>query len=1174
MANIIDYLINAAKKTAQNTGNQIITQLKSNATKPVVKPLVPTPPLVSPYTSKTLKPAANSWTISDLFKPQKVETNISNATIGKKGDNYVPFTTIGKAPVVPLAFRSQSNEERNNIALQARQQEEWQRIQDEQDKGFFGALKQSIPNAPVYQAPIKAAQAITEPFRTATTKLGKDINQIAPELDSSAKARTAVNLASTIYEGGKLYYGSGLGGTASKLANTATSLSKPGIVSGLASALPENMQGYVRPVLETASVLKSPQKLVGALNVFAGRATDPASNAINSSDWSQPAKDAANLVLNIFENAVAVKGGKYISGKAAPSVAGIKAGYDAYQKGQPLEGVLDSALAAKDAAMPKKVIASDIPQMSKVLGANSGELQEAKIKTPVTKNIVDQEFNTEKLNVSPAEAARIDSLREGLGISKREVRSFEDMRKLAAAYETETDALLKRDKKISDAEVIALRNLVSQNSDFLAKNENKVFPSEQENAIHQQKVNAAQVQINQALKKLVKGGTEAGRTVVAFKQLANKSMDPTFWYLQAQKILGEKNLTPEMQSQINKLTSDNDRIGVAMYVANLRQPSLAEKLTTTWKAGLLTSPTTHIANITGNAVMGATNLVSKGISTGLDQLASLVTGKRTTTVSPLAALKGAGKGVGEAIKFMKTGIDADQTLNKYDLPKGSVFKGDSIPSKLLKGYTETVFRSLGAEDKIFRTSSALESLASQAKVTALNEGLDGKAFKNRVEELTNKPTEEMALQAIADAEYATFNNKNVLSDMFSSMKARGYASDKVGGKLAATALDITTPFIKTPTNVAARLVDFSPLGLIKTLAGQVDPKTRGQKRLVDDLGRTITGSGILALGISLANGGLMTGAIPESDKDREQFYAEGKQPNSINVGGKWYQLNRIAPIGNLLAIGAQIADLSKEKSGVDLVASSVASGVKNITDQTFLQGLSGGLQVLTDPEANAEKFLSQTASSIVPTIVARLAKATDPIMRNPKGILQSFAVKVPGLSQTVPARLDVFGNDVQQATGLQALVDPFNTKVANNDPVLKEARKVGISLGLPSNRMFNDTLTPEEYNEYQKVQGGILRDVLEEITSGEEYKNLSGVEKYELFDKTVKGVQTKVKSVVYPAAIINRYQLTADSNPEVLTEVMNTLNKEELFSSLPAEEQKGIIEDILQATSESSLSGK
>jgi hypothetical protein len=79
--------------------------------------------------------------------------------------------------------------------------------------------------------------------------------------------------------------------------------------------------------------------------------------------------------------------------------------------------------------------------------------------------------------------------------------------------------------------------------------------------------------------------------------------------------------------------------------------------------------------------MGATNLVSKGISTGLDQLASLVTGKRTTTVSPLAALKGAGKGVGEAIKFMKTGIDADQTLNKYDLPKGSGFKGDSIPSK-------------------------------------------------------------------------------------------------------------------------------------------------------------------------------------------------------------------------------------------------------------------------------------------------------------------------------------------------------------------------------------------------------------------------------------------------------------------------------------------------------------
>ena len=49
--------------------------------------------------------------------------------------------------------------------------------------------------------------------------------------------------------------------------------------------------------------------------------------------------------------------------------------------------------------------------------------------------------------------------------------------------------------------------------------------------------------------------------------------------------------------------------------------------------------------------------------------------------------------------------------------------------------------------------------------------------------------------AIKDAEYATFNNNNKLSDAI-----RGFKS--AGGDKVSAAFDLVAPFVRTPTNVA------------------------------------------------------------------------------------------------------------------------------------------------------------------------------------------------------------------------------------------------------------------------------------------------------------------------------------------------------------------------------------
>ena len=89
-----------------------------------------------------------------------------------------------------------------------------------------------------------------------------------------------------------------------------------------------------------------------------------------------------------------------------------------------------------------------------------------------------------------------------------------------------------------------------------------------------------------------------------------------------------------------------------------------------------------------------------------------------------------------------------------------------------------------------------------------------------------------------------------------------------------------------------------------------------QKRFVESLGRSVTGTGMIALGYMLAKEGLLTGNSPSSEKEREMWQLEGKMPNSIFLGGKWRKMDRVSPIGNLITIGSNINKLSQEKTPI------------------------------------------------------------------------------------------------------------------------------------------------------------------------------------------------------------------------------------------------------------------
>ena len=102
------------------------------------------------------------------------------------------------------------------------------------------------------------------------------------------------------------------------------------------------------------------------------------------------------------------------------------------------------------------------------------------------------------------------------------------------------------------------------------------------------------------------------------------------------------------------------------------------------------------------------------VSTSLDVLASLVTGQRTKAYSlrTLGAEIGAvKKGLTKGGRYLRNGIYPDELLTKWDLPRQVNFK-----SKILNGYTQAIFRSLGAEDIFFRQIQMANSLEQSATV--------------------------------------------------------------------------------------------------------------------------------------------------------------------------------------------------------------------------------------------------------------------------------------------------------------------------------------------------------------------------------------------------------------------------------------------------------------------------
>lgn len=551
-------------------------------------------------------------------------------------------------------------------------------------------------------------------------------------------------------------------------------------------------------------------------------------------------------------------------------------------------------------------------------------------------------------------------------------------------------------------------------------------------------------------------------------------------------------LTPEQAGKLHGLAKDAQTLtgeekAIATQkmldeVQKLIPSSLGQQIATVWKAGLLTNPGTHIANVTGNSSMLAMENLKDIPATGFDMLASLLTGKRTKALPNLGAQgQGALEGVRKAGKYLRTGIDPDNVVGKLDVQKVHL-------PPVLQQYTDTVFRTLGAGDKIFRQTLFKKSIAELAHVEGLNRGLKGKDLASFVDDILKNPPPAFVETATKDAMYGTFNSDNKLAELISQAKRSG--SNSVGGQIANGLGDLIIPFTKTPANVAARIVDYSPAGFLKAAMQGYDGA--GQRAITESLGRATLGSGMVYGGYKLGEQGLYTANYPKDEQTRNIWEAEGKQGNSVKIGDTWYNLDKISPVGNLLSMGANLAD------GKGPVTAGVET-IKGLKDMTFLKGMSGALDAIDNPDQFGQSWVANTAASFIPSIVAATARQMDPVVRDTKKSWTDPTLnRIPGLKQTLQPRYNSLGGELRY-TGNQ-FVNPFRPSQSNESPVTRELQRLnsmGAKLGLsePDRKISiagtSIPLTKEQYATFTKMSGDKTMGLLSKMIENKDYKEMS-----------------------------------------------------------------------------------
>ncbi len=471
----------------------------------------------------------------------------------------------------------------------------------------------------------------------------------------------------------------------------------------------------------------------------------------------------------------------------------------------------------------------------------------------------------------------------------------------------------------------------------------------------------------------------------------------------------------------------NDLKQATDFYRKFVKPSTGEWVDLIRYNSMLSSPGTHIVNAASNLLSSAVIApIEKTLTGTIDFLGSSMLGKKQTQF--------AGEGMQYAKGYASSLHDAAHAF--ADSLRGKIATGN-LDIRQIPLDTSKRIANLNLPTRLLEASDQFFTKLTQGAETAALQYRKGKGVK-----VGNIET-----QALDNARYRLFRSElhtkrqgtilNSIDDFTSLIQRARNSSNPVTSTIA----KFTLPFVQTPMNILKQGVEYSPIGFLTTI---------GAPNKTEQISKAILGSSAAAATAMLVASGRTTWAEPTDSTKKAAFRAAGMQPYAVKIGNNWVSYAKLPPqLGFSIAFISALHDAEQNKTidqnQLNVILNASAKFGNFFADQSYVKNIGDVVSAAKgSPEAMA-RFVSNYPQQLIPyrALLGWMARITDPYQRKVNTDanfltqqVQQLFTQIPGLSQTVPARLDKSGEPIPNQNAILNAFSPL--RVTNERGVQKQ----------------------------------------------------------------------------------------------------------------------------------------
>ena len=597
---------------------------------------------------------------------------------------------------------------------------------------------------------------------------------------------------------------------------------------------------------------------------------------------------------------------------------------------------------------------------------------------------------------------------------------------------------------------------------------------------------------------------------------------------------------------------------------------LAAQIPANWKdkarafrmLAMLGNPRTHVRNVIGNALF----IPAVSIKNKLGAVAELglEKGERTKTLR-VAVDKSIRDFAKQDAIAMKDELTGDSRWNEGNAVRREVkpFKG------FMQKLVDANGNALEFEDWFFLKGHYTRALGGWMQANGYT-----------AEQMRNNPAllEKGRAYAVQEAQKATYRDANKLAQTLNKVSREG----GVAGFL----VDAVLPFKKTPANILRRGIEYSPVGVLKTLTADsvhlkqyLDAKNKklsvmpdkaiSPNQFIDHLCAGLTGSAIMAVGALLASMGIASAGMDDDDDKFDELRGGQEYSFKVNLFGQdvTYTMDWAAPMSMPFFVGAAIFDQLNGERGdfnIENLINDLGAMAEPVFNLSMLDGVNTLFQTSQYDDTNTitqigGKIASNYVTSYIPSLLGATARTIDPVRRKSfvkagegGGLMGTFRYaieqtqnKIPGLSQQNIAYRNAWGEADESSTIekiFENFLSPGYISPVKEDPVLDELERLYNSTEvddstrsslipkLPNKSVSGTALEAEQYDAVTIQRGQTAKNLLTELMNTDYFKSAADQDRA----KMVSDVWTFATQTANNAAVgrkLDGWVLNTQTNP-------------------------------------------